>query len=59
MKKEDFCRAQRKHFDSHLQCSTQTGQAEEIPVEGRCQWKPVNPKLKERKHFSHTCKLFQ
>ncbi|XP_067942387.1 spermatogenesis-associated protein 45-like [Watersipora subatra] len=54
MKEEDFCRAQRKHFDIHLQQSAQTGQAAEIPVQSRCEWKPEKPKLKERKHFSHT-----
>lgn len=56
MKEEDFCRAQRKHYDVHLQRSEQTGQAAEIPVVGRCEWQPGKPKLKERKHFKHTCK---
>jgi len=55
MKEECFCRKQRKHFDSHLRPSTETGQAPDIVEEPRCEWQPGKPVLKERKHFSHTC----
>lgn len=56
MKEETFCRAQRRHFDVHLQSSEATGQAAKIEKPGRCEWKPEKPKLKERKHFAHRCK---
>ena len=57
-KEETFCRAQRKHFDVHLQTAEQAGQAPEIPEVNRCQWKPEKPQLKERRHYDHTCMYY-
>lgn len=56
MKEETFCRAQRRHYSAHLQTSVQSGQKASIAPASRCEWKPDNPKLTERKHYRHTCK---